>query len=526
MADNDQDQTPEGGDTQQSAPRRGRGRAADGSDRAQAPDPKNLNFFRVVPDNPNIDFIGNRKRGLMLSLFMVFVSLAALLFNSVTSGSALNYGIDFQGGSSVRIALSQEADIEQIRGLLEEAGYSGSSAVAVPDAKNEVLIKVKEVLAIGEDELAVCQEALTGLSGGAALREGDGFVHPSDSSKIFMKFTAQPGYPEIEQRMADAGCIGTASPGTGKPEEFPVEFALIGVGNDIAQMLDQELGEGTVDHIVQSETVGAKVGKQLKTDGIQAMLIAISLIFVYVMFRFDIRFAPGGIIALTHDAIIVVGAFAITGKEFNLTTIAALLTIIGYSINDTIVVFDRVRERVALYRNDPIAQTTNRALNDTLSRTILTSATTLVVVLATWVLGSGAIKDFAFAVVIGLIVGTYSSIFVASPVFLYINDKWYQGKGHLLMLEEGVEAQQGTGTLLGGEAAVEHPDDGRPVQAAAEEEADERLDVSAAPREEDGDADEPGTGSAIDDLAGIKIEDVDKNATERKTRRRRRQPKE
>jgi preprotein translocase subunit SecF len=287
-------------------------------------------------------------------------------------------------------------------------------------------------------------------------------------------------------------------------------------------MLDQELGAGTVDHIVQSETVGAKVGNQLKTDGIQAMLIAISLIFVYVMFRFDIRFAPGGIVALTHDAIIVVGAFAITGKEFNLTTIAALLTIIGYSINDTIVVFDRVRERVALYRNDPIEQTTNTALNETLSRTILTSATTLVVVLATWVLGTGAIKDFAFAVVVGLIVGTYSSIFVASPIFLWINDKMFAGKGHLLMLDEKAE-QQGTGTLLGDEQkAVEHPDDGQPVRQAEDADA-EGLDVSVAPRD---DADEPGGGAGGDDLAGIKIEDVDKNATERKTRRRRRQPKE
>jgi preprotein translocase subunit SecF len=524
MADNDQDQTPEG--TDQSGSRRRRSRSGSGEaapGRAAPPDPKSLRWFRVVPDHPNVDFIGNRKTAILISVAMVLISLAALLFNRFTTGSALNYGIDFQGGSSVRIALTHEADIEQIRGLLEEAGYSGSSAVAVPDAENEVLIKVKEVLAIGEEELAVCQAALNSLSGGASLREGDGFVHPAESSKIFMKFTAQASYPEIEQRMSDAGCIGTASPGTGKPEEFPVEFALIGVGNDIAQMLDRELGEGTVDSIVQSETVGAKVGNQLKTDGIQAMLIAISLIFVYVMFRFDIRFAPGGIVALTHDTIIVVGAFAITGKEFNLTTIAALLTIIGYSINDTIVVFDRIRERVALHRNDPIVQTTNTALNETLSRTILTSATTLVVVLATWVLGTGTIKDFAFAVVVGLIVGTYSSIFVAAPIFLWVNDKMFQGKGHLLMLDDQDE-QSGTGTLLGDEEkAVAHPDDGTPVRQAAADADEEALEVSAAPRD-DG---EPQTSRAGgDDLAGIKIEDVDKNATERKTRRRRRQPKE
>ncbi len=518
MADNEQPQTPDnqpepGSEAGPSSTRRrGRARTAAGPEQVAAPDPKNLRFFRVIPDNPNIDFIGNRKKALMVSVIAVLISIAALLFNVFTTGSALNYGIDFQGGSSVRIALTQPPDIEQIRTLLEDAGYSGSSAVAVPDADNEVLIKVKEVLAISEDDLAVCHDAIAKLDSGAALREGDGFAHPADSSKIFMKFTAQPSYPELERRMKDAGCVGTASPGTGKPEEFPVEFALIGVGNDIAQMLDRELGAGTVERIVQSETVGAKVGNQLKTDGIQAMLIAISLIFVYVMFRFDIRFAPGGIVALTHDAIIVVGAFAITGKEFNLTTIAALLTIIGYSINDTIVVFDRVRERVVLFRTDPIDQTTNRALNDTLSRTILTSATTLVVVLATWVLGSGAIKDFSFAVVVGLVAGTYSSIFVAAPIFLWINDKWYQGKGHLMMLDEEGGASKGTGTLLGPEAAV--PEGEKP-----DEPAEEALEVSGAPLpESDG-------LPALDDV-GLKIEDVDKNAGERKTRRRRRQPKD
>src|SRR5690606_31431177 len=153
---------------------------------------------------------------------------------------------------------------------------------------------------------------------------------------------------------------------------------------------------------------------------VQAMLFAIGFIFLFVMIRFDLRFAPGGIVALAHDAIVVIGAFALTGKEFNLQTIAALLTVIGYSINDTIVVFDRIRERVALFRDAPIAETTNTALNETLSRTVLTSATTLIVVVSTWVLGSGPIKDFAFALTVGLVVGTYSSLFVAAPVFLWV----------------------------------------------------------------------------------------------------------
>ena len=149
---------------------------------------------------------------------------------------------------------------------------------------------------------------------------------------------------------------------------------------------------------------------------------------------------------------LVIGAFAITGKEFNLQTIAALLTIIGYSINDTIVVFDRIRERVALHRDDPIEQTTTTALNETLSRTILTSGTTLLVVLATYVMGSGPIKDFAFALIVGVLVGTYSSLYIATPVFLWVNKKFYAGEGHLKWLD-GKESE-GTGSLLGGGGAA------------------------------------------------------------------------
>ena len=197
---------------------------------------------------------------------------------------------------------------------------------------------------------------------------------------------------------------------------------------------------------VRSETVGATVGEQLKEDGAKSMLYAIGFIFLFVMIRFDLRFAPGGIVALTHDAILVIGAFALTGKEFNLQTIAALLTIIGYSINDTIVVFDRVRERVALHRDEPIEKVTNDALNDTLSRTILTSGTTLLVVVATYVMGAGPIKDFAFALIIGVLVGTFSSLYIATPVFLYVNKRFYGGRGHLQWADEG----EGTGTLLSG----------------------------------------------------------------------------
>lgn len=511
MADNENN-TPENPEDHDGAERtsgseRRRRRGGRSTKKAEAPDPSKLKFFKLIPDDTRFDFVGNRRRGVAFSLIVIAIALGAMMFNYFSKGSELNYGIDFQGGSSVRLALTQEADIEEIRTILAEEGYSGSSAVAVPDAQNEVLIRVKQTIAITEAELAECRAALDDLSNAELLSdEQHGFVHPKESSKVFMKFTAQPTYPEIERLMSEAGCEGTASAGTGKVEEFPVEFALIGVGADISKVLEARLGEGAVDHIVASETVGAKVGAQLKLDGVKAMVFAIGFIFLFVMIRFDLRFAPGGIVALVHDAIIVVGAFALTGKEFNLQSIAAILTIIGYSINDTIVVFDRVRERVALHRDDPIEQTTNTALNETLSRTILTSTTTILVVLCTWILGSGPIKDFSFALFVGLIAGTYSSLFVAAPVFLWVNEKIYKGRGHLITAEKDAK-REGTGTLLGGAAAAD---------------IDERPPADDAPAGEIASAEPRGEGrSALD---GVKVADTDKPVGERKTRRRRRKP--
>ncbi|MFO7561268.1 MAG: protein translocase subunit SecF [Enhygromyxa sp.] len=494
--------------------RRRRGRSGGGASRPAPPDPSKLKFFQVVPPDTKIDFVGNAKKGFTFGMTLVVLSLLLMAFNWFSTGSALNYGIDFKGGSSVRLALTHEADIEQIRAVLEEAGYAGSSAVAVPDAQNEVMIKVKEVVAISEEELEVCREALAKLES-AKLVE-DGFDHPPESSKIFMKFDAQPAYSEIDRLMTEAGCEGTASAGVGKPDEFPVEYALIGVGAEISKVLDREFGEGTVAELVASETVGAKVGSQLKRDGVQAMLFAIGFIFLYVMLRFDLRFAPGGIVALTHDAIIVVGAFALTGKEFNLQTIAAVLTVIGYSINDTIVVFDRIRERVALHRDAPIRETTNTALNETLSRTILTSGTTILVVSAIWILGSGTIKDFAFALFVGIGVGTYSSLFLATPVFLWVNDKMFKGKGHLI----GTEAdgkERGTGTLLGPQ--IEGPQEGE----IRDEDSVLGVDTGEGPQAS-ADIEAALEGERVAD--DLRIADVDKQLGERKTRRRRRRPKD
>lgn len=181
---------------------------------------------------------------------------------------------------------------------------------------------------------------------------------------------------------------------------------------------DSAFGEGKYE-VLSQEIVGPKVGEDLKKNGILSLLWASGLILLYIAIRFDILFAPGAIIALLHDVLISVGFFSYFDKEFNLPILAALLTIVGYSINDTIIIYDRIRENLQkLPRSTPLPVILNVSLTETLRRTIITSLTLLIVVVVLFYLGGGVLHDFAFCMIIGVIFGTYSSIFIASPLYL------------------------------------------------------------------------------------------------------------
>ena len=462
-----------------------------------------MKFFELIPPGTKFPFVRSARYFIIVSIMLMLGSVAAMVFNYNTRGQVLNFGIDFAGGSAIRVALDKEIPIQDIREAIESAGYEGVSAVTVPDAQNQVLIHVKDVASIDKAQGDACKAAVEAYPKAKLKR----FSYTEGASKMFMLFDAQPTYSELEALMTKAGCEGKVDKGTGKLGEFPVELSLIGIGAKIEDDLDKAFGAGTVADIVSSETVGAKVGNQLKNDGIKSLLYAIGFIFLYVMLRFDLRYAPGGIVALAHDAALTIGAFALTWKEFNLQTIAALLTIIGYSMNDTIVVFDRIRERVTLNRGEDINETADIALNETLSRTILTSGTTLLVVIATWALGTGAIKDFAFALFIGITVGTYSSLFIAAPVFLWVNRRFYGGLGHLVA-DDAAAAAAGTGTLLGAGSNMEIGADGQIVGGdiaaleaqAAKLRAEKLVDPDAGPapepRSEGGDDNEGGEGKS------------------------------
>lgn len=195
----------------------------------------------------------------------------------------------------------------------------------------------------------------------------------------------------------------------------------------LAQQISSSLGErfkGKSEfEVLRVESVGPRVGKDLRQKAVLAVLAATAVMGIYIAVRFEPRFGVGAAVALLHDVAVAVGALSLTRIEFDLTTVAALLTIVGYSVNDTVIVSDRIRENMRKNRREPMASVMNRSINETLSRTILTASTVLLVLLALYLLGGEIIHGFAFTLLVGIVVGTYSSIFVASPIVLYLDFK-------------------------------------------------------------------------------------------------------
>jgi len=207
----------------------------------------------------------------------------------------------------------------------------------------------------------------------------------------------------------------------GSPKEVLIKTQFSGSNNEISQKLKFLLDdEFTLRRV---ESVGPKIGKELQSDAIFAIILALSMILIYIGFRFDFYYAIGSVIALMHDVLITLGIFSLLSYEINLSIIAAFLTIVGYSLNDTIVVFDRIRENIPKNFKKNLQEVINISLNETLSRTVITSLTTLMVVFILFLWGGEVIRLFAFALIVGVLVGTYSSMFVASPVMLFFEER-------------------------------------------------------------------------------------------------------
>ena len=203
-----------------------------------------------------------------------------------------------------------------------------------------------------------------------------------------------------------------------EPENFSQNFI-----DFLRNIYPDSVPENKDDFILLLDTLSPKIGSELSGKAIMAILYALTLILIYISFRFEFIFAIGAIAAIAHDVIFTLGIFSILGYEISLPIVAAFLTIVGYSLNDTIVIFDRIRENMKTRKKDPVAATVNKSINESLSRTIVTSLTTLIVVIILYIFGGEVIHYFSFALIIGVLVGTYSSIFVASLIVVYLQPK-------------------------------------------------------------------------------------------------------
>lgn len=246
-------------------------------------------------------------------------------------------------------------------------------------------------------------------------------------AEIQTKFKTPVSLDDLRKRLSKAGFNGVTAQTIGEKSENEV-LVKVAANEESLNTVTQQVSEalktnfkGNEPDIRKIDIVGPKAGAALRISGFQAMLWALLAIMVYIGLRFDFKYSPGAIVALFHDVSIILGIFAFTHTEFTLQTVAAILAVIGYSVNDTVIVYDRVREHEERDRELPLANHINSAINSTLSRTILTSGTTLFVSLAMYFFGGQAIKDFFLAISLGVIIGTYSSIFVAAPVTLFFN---------------------------------------------------------------------------------------------------------
>ncbi len=324
-----------------------------------------------------------------------------------------NYGIDFAGGTEVQLAFTGDTSSGEVRAALEEAGYARPDVISVEGEVNQYIIRVGEVSSLPDDQIDKIREATSAALGPDALREMK--VSPG-GDKITIRVSGAVHEQQLQEALEAGGARVRSINSLAGSRDPRYEAHLVGVADELAEQMRTRFGDRAPEGVLRVEWVGPKAGQQLRDAAIQSLLYAIAFIMLYVAFRFDLRFAPGGVIAMLHDALITLGIYVLLQKEVNLTTVAALLTIMGYSINDTIVVFDRIRENMVRVRDKSLRELINISTSQMLSRTIVTSLTTLLSVSAFFFLGTGVIRDIAFALGVGIMIGTLSSIFIAAPI--------------------------------------------------------------------------------------------------------------
>ena len=384
--------------------------------------------MQIFPVGKTWDFMTRRWLFMGLSLVLSLGSVALMFF----PGPKL--GPDFVGGTEVEVAFQKPVTPDQIRAAVTAGGLSSPEVIRVEDVKNphRFLIRIQEVstltpatiealnakMCFGDKPQSNCSfrasEVKVGLGGEKITLR---LEETPDLAMLRAELQAIPG---LRLR------AGANNPSMQNARDNRVEVALESRGDQLMDSLRTELGSETVPEVaLRTEWIGPKAGAQLRNSAIKSIIIALVLIMAYIALRFDLRFAPGAILSLVHDSLVTIGVLIVLGKELNLTVIAAILTIIGYSINDTVVVYDRVRENLGRMRGASMFNLINVSLSEMMGRTLLTSGVTMLALVCFFIWGTGTLKDFALTLVIGMISGVYSSIYVALPLTEYLDRKFF-----------------------------------------------------------------------------------------------------
>lgn len=429
-------------------------------------------FFQVVSPDVNYEFVGMRRKFMSFS-GILFVASLVLVF---TRG--LNFGIDFSGGTEIQVRFNEKVPAAK----LQQGQILKDFDTAMPDIKKEIqsfgadgreflfkfetisILKQKANKKAGEkDDVDKLKDAFYAAFADKAKAKGKEQLQirsfrfrEEGGDRIEVRFnrqlnvakkkaptskpasvatsktasapTAKVDYTKIADetdrirevfRALNLGQVEIGEPSGGKVEGYEYTVTFSGLSGELEKVLKKLYGTNTYK-IERVESVGPRVGRQLRDQGILAILLAMFFILIYIAIRFDFRYAPGAVAALLHDVVITVGVFSALYITFDLSIIAALLTIVGYSLNDTIVVYDRIRENWQKSRVD-FGEAMNRSINETLSRTLLTSLTTFIAVTPIYLVGGSNIRWFSFAMMFGILIGTYSSIAIASPFVFYLD---------------------------------------------------------------------------------------------------------
>jgi preprotein translocase subunit SecF len=368
--------------------------------------------------NTNYDFLGKKWPFIIASLILTAAGLTSLAIHGGPT-----YGIDFKGGAEMRLKFNQQPPLEKIRTALGKS-IKGEITVQQISGTQEVLVQTEIQ---GETQLNQSRQQIEDtLRTMFADPSGKLDANNSSAAQLAARLRGpllNAGVAMAEQELDDTVKAieeYRASKG-GILNSFDELSSVKGVTPALISTLKQECNLGPFT-ILSAEMVGPKIGADLKAQGLRATLFALAGMLVYIAFRFEWIYGVAAVVAVFHDTIITIGLFSLFHKDISLTVVAALLTLVGYSMNDTIVTFDRIRENLKIVRREKLETIVNLSVNQTLSRTVLTSGLTLLTALSLWWFGGEVLNGFSFALVMGILVGTYSSVYIASPILIFFQN--------------------------------------------------------------------------------------------------------